>query len=597
MTYQPYYRNLIQLFTQSVEKYGTHRLFGSHKPDGWHWTTYTEFAALVAAARSGMDARGVRAGDRVAVISNNRLEWAVGAYGAYTLGAVYVPMYEAQLDKDWQFILADCGAKLCFVSDPKVEKRITGLRPQLPALEHVVSFDGTGFSELLAAGRANEVAPVAPNDDDCAMFIYTSGTTGAPKGVRLTHFNLASNVCGVLEIAPLRKDETSLAFLPWAHVFGGCLELNALMSRGDSIAICEDTTKLIDQLGEVRPTCLFAVPRIWNRIYDGVNKQMADRPAAIQKFFRAGMQLKSRQKRGESLSLPELLLLAAADKVLFAKVRARFGGRLRFAFSGAAALAPEVAEFIDNLGIIVYEGYGLTETSGAATANGTHGRRSGSVGRVVPGFELKLDRDAVGAVDGEGEILVYGTGVMLGYHNQPAETAQALTSDHGLRTGDLGRIDDDGFLFITGRVKELYKLSNGKYVAPVPLEEKLQLSPYIGQAFVFGTDRPHNTAVIVADMPSVQKWATGLGIDKQPEELLEDSRTRALFRREIDAYSREWKGYEQIREFVLDHDGFTTENDLLTPTFKLKRRNVTAKYQPQLDALYASSSRATAAVG
>jgi long-chain acyl-CoA synthetase len=431
-------------------------------------------------------------------------------------------------------------------------------------------------------------------DDDCAMFIYTSGTTGNPKGVRLSHFNLASNICGVLEIAPLRKDEISLAFLPWAHVFGGCLELNALMSRGDSIAICEDTNRLIDQLGEVKPTCLFAVPRIWNRIYDGVNKQMADRPAVIQKFFQAGMRLKSKQKSGESLSLPETLLLAAADRVLFAKVRARFGGRLRFAFSGAAALAPEVAEFIDNLGIIVYEGYGLTETSGAATANGTHGRRPGSVGRVVPGFELKLDHDAVGATDGEGEILIYGTGVMQGYHNQPAETAHAFTHDHGLRTGDLGRVDADGFLFITGRVKELYKLSNGKYVAPVPLEEKLQLSPYIAQAFVFGADHPHNTAVIVADLQSLQRWAAGLGIDKPPAELLKDSRTRALFRREIDAHSRDWKGYEQVREFVLDHDPFTTDNDLLTPTFKLKRRNVTQKYQAELDALYAPSGRATA---
>jgi long-chain acyl-CoA synthetase len=215
---------------------------------------------------------------------------------------------------------------------------------------------------------------------------------------------------------------------------------------------------------------------------------------------------------------------------------------------------------------------------------------------VVPGFELKLDRDAIGSTDGEGEIIVYGTGVMQGYHNQPAETAQALTPDHGLRTGDLGRIDADGFLYITGRVKELYKLSNGKYVAPAPLEEKLQLSPYIAQAFVFGTDRTHNTAVIVADMAAVQRWAAGLGIDKQPAELLEDSRTKALFRREIDAQSKDWKGYEQIRDFVLDADAFTTDNDLLTPTFKLKRRNVTQKYQAKLDALYASGARATAAV-
>jgi long-chain acyl-CoA synthetase len=597
MTYQPQYRNLLQVFSQSVEQHGPRKLFGTRKPDGWHWTTFTEFAELVAAARSGLYARGVRAGDRVAVISNNRLEWATAAYGAYSLGAIYVPMYEAQLDKDWHHILQDCGAKLCFVSDAKIEKRIAGMRTQLPDLQNVIAFDGPGWNMLLDTGRQQPVAPHAPKDEDCAMFIYTSGTTGTPKGVRLSHYNLASNVAAALDIAPLLPDETSVAFLPWAHVFGGCLELNALMAHGDAIAICENTDRLIEYLSEVKPTCLFAVPRIWNRIYDGVNKQIAERPGPIQALFHAGMQYKSKQKRGQKLGLGETLVLAIADKILFAKVRGRFGGRLRFAFSGAAALAPEVAEFIDNLGIVVYEGYGLTETSGVVTANGTHGRRPGSVGRVVPGFEIKLDRDAVGATDGEGEIVIHGSGVMQSYHNQAAETEHAFTNDRGLRTGDLGRIDADGFLFITGRVKELYKLSNGKYVAPVPLEEKLQLSPFIAQAFVFGTDRPHNTAVLIADMPTLEKWAGEQGMDKQPDKLLADPRTRALFRKEIDAHSREWKGYEQIREFVLDADAFTTVNDMLTPTFKIKRRNVTLKYQGELDALYASGARARAAVG
>jgi long-chain acyl-CoA synthetase len=341
---------------------------------------------------------------------------------------------------------------------------------------------------------------------------------------------------------------------------------------------------------------LFAVPRIWNRIYDGVNKQIAARPPVLQKLFHNGMRLKSAQKAGQSIGLLDRVVLTLADKVLFAKIRGRFGGRLRFAFSGAAALATEVAEFIDNLGIIVLEGYGLTETSGAATANEIHARRKGSVGRIVPGFELKLDRAAAGANEGEGEIIVYGTGVMQGYHNAPEETERALTSDRGLRTGDLGRIDNDGFLYITGRVKELYKLSNGKYVAPVPIEEKLQLSPFVAQAFVYGSDRTHNTAVLVVDLPALEKWADENGVDKQKDKLLADAKTRALFRREIDAHTREIKGYEAIREFILDADQFTTDNDMLTPTFKLKRRNVTQKYQAQLDGLYTQSARAPAGV-
>ena len=587
MTYQPRYRNLVQILSQSAQQFANKPLFGTRRSEDWKWTTYGEFATLVAAARGGLAARGIQAGDRVAVISNNRLEWVVGAHGTYSLGAVYVPMYQAQLDRDWLHILKDCGAKLCFVADGTVAKRIAGLRSQLPELQHVIAFDSPDWQALLDEGRAKALPPVTPAEQDCAMFIYTSGTTGNPKGVRLTHFNLASNVAGVLDVAPLRVDEVSLAFLPWAHVFGGCLEVNALMAHGDAIAICENTDKLIDYLGEVKPTVLFAVPRIWNRIYDGVNKQIAARPAPIQKLFHTGMKLKSRDKAGDKLGLAERVLLALADKVLFAKVRGRFGGRLRFAFSGAAALSPEVGEFIDNLGIVVLEGYGLTETSGAATANEIHARRKGSVGRIVPGFEIKLDKSAVGAGDGEGEILLYGTGIMQGYHNAPEETERAFTPDRGLRTGDLGRVDSDGFIYITGRVKELYKLSNGKYVAPVPMEEKLQLSPYVAQAFVYGSDRTHNTAVLIVDMPTLTQWAKDNGVDaSSPDKLLADPKTRALYRREIDSLSRDFKGFELVREFILDHEAFTTDNDLLTPTFKLKRRNVTQKYQAKLDALY-----------
>ncbi|HKU41161.1 MAG TPA: AMP-binding protein, partial [Polyangiales bacterium] len=411
--------------------------------------------------------------------------------------------------------------------------------------------------------------------------------------VQLTHFNLASQVCGVLDIAPLIRDEVSLSFLPWAHVFGGVLELNVMMAHGERVAICEHTDRLLDYLGEVKPTLLFAVPRIWNRIYDGVNKQIAARPAPIQQLFKLGMQLKSRQKTGGALSLPERGLLALADKLLFSKVRGRFGGHLRFAISGAAALSPEVGEFIDNLGIVVLEGYGLTETSGAATGSMIEARRKGSVGRAVPGFEIKLDRSVTGADDGEGEILIYGTGVMRGYYNQPEETAKTLTADGGLRTGDLGRLDADGFLYITGRVKELYKLSNGKYVAPAPIEEKLQLSPYISQAFVYGQDRPHNTAVLIVDLPSLKPWAAERGIHKSDDQLLSDPNVRDLYRREIAAHSRDLKGYEQIRDFILDHEAFNTENDLLTPTFKIKRRNVVRKYEQQLNALYALPATGT----
>ena len=589
MAYKPAHTNLVTLFRQSCERFADRPALGTRTPDGWKYVTYREFAALVERARSGLAARGIGRGDRVAVISNNRLEWAVCAYATYARAATYVPMYEAQLDRDWQYILRDSGAKVCFVAGQAVEKRIRALQADLPDLQHVIDFDGQSYRELLEQGSQRLVSnpPVTPPaDDEIATLIYTSGTTGNPKGVRLTHFSLAANSSALVEVAPVREGDRSLAFLPWAHVFGGSVELNTVLAIGGTLAICDNTDRLVSYLPEVKPTMLFAVPRIWNRIYDGVRKQLAARPRPIQLLFEAGLLAKSRQKSGEVLSLGDRLMLLLAERLLFARIRERFGGELRFAFSGAAALAPEVGEFIDNLGIQVYEGYGMTECAGSATVNLPGACRLGSVGKPVPGVEIRIDKQVTGAGSDEGEILIYGTGVMAGYHNQPEATRAALTPDGGLRSGDLGRIDPDGFLFITGRVKELYKLANGKYVAPVPLEEKLQLSPYIAQCFVYGSDQPHNVALIVPDMAALKAWAEAKRMPTDPDVLLADPRTRELIRKEIEVHSRDFKGFEAIHDFVLSAEEMTTQNDMLTPTLKLKRRNVTARYAGQLQALY-----------
>ncbi len=585
MTYTSPYTQLVQLFTASVQRFGSRQLFGTRKTAGWHWTSYSEFSELVQRARGGLVDLGIGPGDRVAVISNNRLEWAVCAYGVFTNAATYVPMYEAQLDRDWQYILRDSGAKVCLVANAAIAGRVRALQPDLPELRHIIDFQDTSYTQLLERGAKHPAPLRTPSPNDCAMYIYTSGTTGNPKGVELTHHNLASNACGVLEVAPLdsRLQERSLAFLPWAHVFGGCVEINSLMAHGDSLAICDNTDKLLDYLPEVQPTVLFAVPRIWNRIYDGVQKQIAGRPKPIQHLFHTAMAAKSKQRNNVALGFGERIALRLAEKLIFSKVRARFGGRLRFAFSGAAALSRDVAEFIDNLGILVYEGYGLTESSGCTTASGPD-RRLGSVGKPIPGVRVEIDKHAPGASANDGEIIIFGSGVMARYHNNPGDTLASFTPEGGLRSGDLGRIDADGFLYITGRVKELYKLSNGKYVAPAPLEEQLQLSPYIAQCVLYGADKPHNVALIVPDMQALSSWADGQGIDHST--LLTDPRTKELIRREIDAQSREIKGYEAVRDFILVPEPFTTQNDMLTPTMKLKRRNVMKQFGDKLEALY-----------
>jgi long-chain acyl-CoA synthetase len=590
MTFTPHFADLATMFEDVVARYAEKPLFGIRRGEGWEWTTFGEFGRLVARCRVALADRGVRRGDRVAVISNNRIEWAIVGYATYTLGAIYVPMYESQLDEDWRFILTDCGARLCFVSGEAIANRVRAFAGDLATLQHVIDFDARGdnsFAALMNATNGHDVAAATLTPADIAMFIYTSGTTGKPKGVRLSHANIAGNVSGFQEVVPLDGTHRSLAFLPWAHVYGGSIELHGMLSLGASMAICEKREHILEYLAEVKPTVLFAVPQIWNRIYAGVQANVAEKPKAIRWMFEAALRCRSKQKRGLTPTMGERMALPMAQALVFAKVKQRFGGRLQFACSGAAALSPDVAEFVDNLGIDVYEGYGMTECSGIAACNQPHARRIGTVGKPLPGVSIKLDHEAPGSDADNGEIVIYGTGVMAGYHNQPEETARVMTSDGGLRTGDLGRFDSDGFLTITGRVKELYKLQNGKYVSPAPLEEKLTLSPFISQVMLHGADKPYNVAIIVPNLANAQKWAGEHGLDASSlPALLSSPQMRELIGKEVEKYSSDWKSYERVKKFVIADEEFTTANDMLTPSLKVKRRNVLKRYGTALDKLY-----------
>lgn len=589
MTFTPRFTDLATMLQDVVAGHADKPALGTRGPDGWKWTRFRDLGRLVEQCRAGLAARGIVRGDRVAAISNNRLEWAVAAYACFTLGAVYVPMYESQLDADWSYILGDCGARLCLVSGGAIAARVRAFAPELPQLAHVIDFDApddNSFAALMAAGEKRSVPAVTPAPSDIATIIYTSGTTGKPKGVRLSHSNLACNVSGFQAVVPIDGEHCSLAFLPWAHVYGGSIELHGMLSLGASLAICEKRERILDDLAEIKPTVLFAVPQIWNRIYSGVQANVATKPKPIRWLFAAAMRAQSKHKRGESPTFGERVALPLAKKLVFGKIKQRFGGRLQFACSGAAALSPDVAEFVDNLGIEVYEGYGMTETAGIATCNQPTARRIGTVGKPLPGVDIELDHAAPGGDAENGEIIVLGTGVMAGYHNLPEETEKVMTPKAGLRTGDLGRFDRDGFLVITGRVKELYKLQNGKYVAPAPLEERLTLSPFIAQAMLHGADKPYNVAILVPNLQNAQKWAEEHGLDASPSSLLMSPQMSELLNKELDKYSTDWKSYERVKKFVIADEEFTTANDMLTPTLKVKRRNVLKRWGGDLDKLY-----------
>lgn len=593
----PKFETLVDIFNSSIKSFGSRELFGEKKNGQWTWMTYSRFGQLVNDLRGGLSQLGVSAGDKVAVISNNRHEWAVGAYASYTLGAAYVPMYEAQLEKEWVYILNDCAAKVCFVPNAQFAERLGKYRNELPKLEHIIRFEGSAsdpdtYASLLRRGAETPAPAINPKPSDLAGLIYTSGTTGNPKGVMLSHSNIARNVAAIHECFPMASDDRSLSFLPWAHSFGQVVELHGLFSMGASMGIAEAVDKIVDNLSEVKPTLLFSVPRIFNRIYDGLQKRMESEKPLKRKIFYKGLEIAARRRALLEKGQTDLLLEVQhtlVDKVVFSKVRERFGGRLKYAFSGGAAISREVAEFIDNLGITVYEGYGLTETSPIATANWPGHRKIGSVGRAIPGVRIEIDKTVTDDPK-NGEIVVHGHNVMMGYYNLPEENAKVFTSERGFRTGDMGYLDEDGYLYITGRIKEQYKLENGKYVVPVPIEQQIQLSPFVANVMVHGQNKPFNIAIIVPDMEVLKKWASERGLDTTSiPELLKHPEVQALYREQLAEHTKNVKSFERPQKFLLISEDFTTANGMLTPSLKLKRRNVVAAYSDAIEALYAQA--------
>jgi long-chain acyl-CoA synthetase len=588
--------SLVDVLTNSLKRYGPLELFGTKTGDQWRYISYADFGKLVDQMRGGLATLGVGRGDKVGIISNNRVEWAAIAYAVYGLGAIIVPMYESQVEKDWAFIVRDSELKVLFVANEAILEKTKGFPAQIPSLKHLALIAGgpngkaagvATYQELLQKGSAQPAPVVRPEGADIAALLYTSGTTGNPKGVVLSHNNIVSNVLAVQTNLPMVDGDRSLSFLPWAHSFGHTCELHILVSIGASTGICDSNDKIVPYLAEVKPTVLFAVPRIFNRIYSGVEKQMQSKPAPIRALFRAGLRLAAKKRQNQPLGAFESMTLALADKLVFSKVRARFGGKLKYAISGAAALAREVADFVDGLGITVYEGYGLTETSPIVSCNVPGHRKLGSVGRPIPGVRVVIDTHVTGDPK-NGEIVIYGPNVMQGYYKNKAETDAVFTPDGGFRTGDMGYLDDDNYLYITGRIKEQYKLENGKYVVPSPLEELVKLSPFVTNVMIYGDNKPFNVALIVANVDAIKEWGAHNGVGhKKTEDLLTDPKVRQKMREELDRVCADFKGYERIRNFALIAEDFTQENDMLTPKMSVKRRNVLTRWQKEIDQLYA----------
>jgi long-chain acyl-CoA synthetase len=584
--------SLVELFENSIKKHGSRELFGTKNQAGtaYDWVTYRDVGHRVDHLRAGLADIGVSAGDGVAIIANNCVDWAVACYATYGLRARFIPMYEAELARIWKYIIEDSGTRILLVSSDEIYEKVKDFPDEIDSLERIYVLRGDGENSLAALERAGAQKPVAseiPAGDDIAGLIYTSGTTGNPKGVLLSHRNLSSNVIALDHQNPgdLGMEDRTLSFLPWAHSFGQVAELHLLVHVGASTGFAERPDTIVSDLLLVKPTMLVSVPRIFNKVYSSLQQKMEETGGLAKYLFNMGIKAGQRRRKGDN-SLITKLQFAIADRIVFAKVRQKFGGNLKLSISSSAALSVKIAEFFEDVGIPVFEAWGMTELSPAHTVNMEGLAKPGSVGRPILGSWVEIDKTETGEESRDGEIIAYGPNVMVGYHNLPDKTAEVMRSDGGLRTGDRGWVDEDGHMYITGRIKEQYKLENGKYVFPVGLEEAIKLSPYIENVMVEGANRRFNVAMVNLDFAALSSWAQAQSLPDDPALLMKEPRVEALILDEIRARCADFAGYEVPRGVLLIEEVFSTDNGTLTPTFKLKRRIVMERYGAELEPLF-----------
>jgi long-chain acyl-CoA synthetase len=589
--------NLVDMFERSVAKHGPRDMYGTKNAAGeYEWVTYNQVAKRVNDLRAGLAAEGIVKGDAVGLIANNRTEWAVAAFATFGLGARFIPMYEAELANTWRYIIGDSGMKALFVSKPEILEQVESFRKDVPNLEKIYMIDGKGpdtMSGLELKGREKPVESVKPGEEEIAVLIYTSGTTGEPKGVLLSHGNFTSNTLDAGACFPdLNADDCSLSILPWAHSYGQTADLYNFINIGGSVGFVGSIETIVDDMGKVRPTFLVAVPRIFNKVYDGLWAKMNEEGGLPRKLFVMGVESAKKRRELEAQGKKDFmtdLKYKIADAIVFKKIRARFGGRLRGAVTGSAMMNPEIAYFFVDIGIPTYDCYGLTETSPAATMNRPGANRIGTVGQAIPNVRIEIDKSVVEEGSEDGEIIVYGPNVMKGYHNKPEATAAVMTPDGGFRTGDRGKLDDQGYLKVTGRIKEQYKLLNGKYVFPASIEEDVKLVPYVANAMIYGDNREYNVCLVVPDFEVLEKYAAEKGLPKDKEALCNDDSVQKMISNAIvERLKGNYGKYEIPKKFVFACDDFTLENGMLTQTLKLKRRAVLESYGEKIEAQYKS---------
>jgi len=575
------------------------QFIGRCRGEAVSWLSTREFFDRVRDVALGLRTLGLDAGDRIGLASESRPEWLIVDFAAHTLGLVLVPIYPTLTAAQAGAVLADAGARLAIASDRTQLDKLIDARRHAPSIQALVVIDPDdgpaadavaldelarrGHAEILAGwgvAKAYQDQARARGADDLATLIYTSGTTGEPKGVMLTHGNIVSNVKAGLQVLPVSHEDLALSFLPLSHAFERTV-VYAYLVAGASVVFAERLDSLARDLVTVRPTVMASVPRVYEKMYARVLETVAKKSAIERAVFRWAIGLGGRWTTRTLAGRPPGLLAPAhrlADRLVFRAIRERLGGRLRCLISGSAALSPAIGEFFYGVGLRIMEGYGLTETAPILTVNPLDRPRFGTVGPPLPGIELRIDED--------GEILARGPNIMRGYYNRPVATAEVLR-DGWFHTGDVGRIDPDGFLSITDRKKDLLVTSGGKKIAPQPIENVLKLDPLVVEAVLLGERRRFPAALLVPDFGALERRLREQGAPGgSREELVHRPDVVALYQALVDEVNQSLAQYERIKKIAILPEEFSIERGELTPTMKVRRKAVEQRWHDVIEAMY-----------
>jgi long-chain acyl-CoA synthetase len=558
----------------------------------WVSKTYREVGEIVRRLALGLLELGIEKGDKVSILANTRPEWTYFDFAALSVGAVVVPIYQTNSPDECQYVLENSDAKAVVVEDDEQLAKIDQIRDRAPKLEHVIRMEGSGgnaisMEELIEAGSGRsdsewEQRWQSVTPDDICTFIYTSGTTGPPKGCVISHGNYRSMVSMALEESVLDRDTTTYLFLPLAHSFALLIQFLSF-DLGGNIAYWErDPLKIVPNLVEVKPDYFPSVPRIFEKIYTAATREV-EKSGGLKKLvfnwaIGVGKKVRERERAGKPIGFLLRKQYEIADKQVLSKIRALFGGRIKNCVTGAAPINPEILRFFDAAGVLVLEGWGMTETSTAATVARPDAFKFGKVGKAFRGCEIRIAHD--------GEILVRGPNVFQGYYKNEEATRETL-EDGWLHTGDIGELDEDGYLSITGRKKDIIITAGGKNITPANLETEIKQSPYVSQCVVIGDRRPYLVALITLDMEECAKLAEEKGWPAEPAQLAQQEGMRQLIQAHLDEVNEKFARVEQVKRFeILPHD-LSQETGELTPTLKVKRNVVAQKHEKEVDALYA----------